>query len=43
MAAVFRVIPYEILSFEALGLPAVVAEMARRPRVDFGHRTDRLG
>ena len=32
MAAVFRVIPYEILSFEALGLPAVVAEMARRPR-----------
>ncbi|MEE2835698.1 MAG: type IV pilus twitching motility protein PilT [Myxococcota bacterium] len=32
VAAVFRVIPYEILSFEALGLPAVVAEMARRPR-----------
>lgn len=32
VAAVFRVIPYEILSFEALGLPPVVAEMARRPR-----------
>jgi len=32
VAAVFRVIPYEILSFEALGLPAVVAEMASRPR-----------
>ncbi len=32
VAAVFRVIPYEILSFEALGLPPVVSEMARRPR-----------
>jgi len=32
VAAVFRVIPYEILSFEALGLPSIVAEMASRPR-----------
>jgi twitching motility protein PilT len=32
VAAVFRVIPYEILSFESLGLPSIVAEMARRPR-----------
>jgi twitching motility protein PilT len=32
VAAVFRVIPYEILSFEELGLPSVVAEMARLPR-----------
>ncbi len=32
VAAVFRVIPYEILSFEQLGLPEVVRTMARRPR-----------
>ncbi|MDE0881138.1 MAG: type IV pilus twitching motility protein PilT [Myxococcota bacterium] len=32
VAAVFRVIPYEIKSFESLGLPEIVAEMARRPR-----------
>jgi twitching motility protein PilT len=28
----FRTIPFEILSFEQLGLPQVVAEMAKRPR-----------
>ena len=32
VAAAFRTIPYEILSFEQLGLPPVVAELARKPR-----------
>ncbi|MFP6580252.1 MAG: type IV pilus twitching motility protein PilT [Myxococcota bacterium] len=32
IAAVFRAIPFEILSFEALNLPPVVTELARRPR-----------
>lgn len=31
-AGVFRVIPYEIKSFEDLGLPPVVAELCNRPR-----------
>jgi twitching motility protein PilT len=32
VAAVFRVIPYKILSFEELGLPPVVKELAAKPR-----------
>ncbi len=32
VAGVFRVIPYKILSFEELGLPAIVAELAAKPR-----------
>jgi twitching motility protein PilT len=32
IAAAFRAIPFEILSFEALNLPPVVTELARRPR-----------
>ncbi len=32
VAGVFRVIPYKILSFEELGLPPVVVELASRPR-----------
>jgi twitching motility protein PilT len=32
VAGVFRVIPYKILTFEELGLPPVVKELAARPR-----------
>ena len=32
VGAVFRSIPYEIKTFEALGLPAVVADMCKKPR-----------
>ncbi len=32
VAGVFRVIPYKILSFDELGLPPVVAELAAKPR-----------
>jgi twitching motility protein PilT len=32
VAGAFRQIPFKILSFEELGLPPVVAEIARRPR-----------
>ena len=32
MAGAFRTIPFQILTFEELGLPAVVAELAKRPR-----------
>lgn len=32
VSGVFRVIPYRILSFEELGLPPVVKDIARRPR-----------
>ena len=32
VGAVFRAIPYEIKTFEALGLPAVVADMCKKPR-----------
>src|SRR5688500_14138669 len=32
VGAVFRSIPYEIKSFEALGLPAVVSDMCKKPR-----------
>ncbi len=32
VGAVFRAIPYEIKSFEALGLPAVVQDMCKKPR-----------
>ncbi len=32
VAAVFRVIPYKILSFDELGLPPVVKELACKPR-----------
>ena len=32
VGAVFRAIPYEIKSFEALGLPPVVLEMCKKPR-----------
>src|ERR1700692_1145989 len=32
VGAVFRAIPYEIKSFEALGLPPVVADLCRKPR-----------
>ncbi|MDW8304496.1 MAG: type IV pilus twitching motility protein PilT [Acidobacteriota bacterium] len=32
VAAVFRAIPYEIKSFEALGLPPVVADLCKKPR-----------
>jgi twitching motility protein PilT len=32
VAAVFRVIPYKILSFEELGLPPVVKDLAAKPR-----------
>ena len=32
VGAVFRAIPYEIRSFEALGLPAVVKDMCKKPR-----------
>ena len=32
VAGVFRAIPFKILSFEELGLPPVVAELARKPR-----------
>ena len=32
VGAVFRAIPYEIKSFESLGLPHVVADLCRKPR-----------
>src|SRR5829696_5303234 len=32
VGAVFRAIPYEIRSFEALGLPPVVSDMCKKPR-----------
>jgi len=32
VAGVFRVIPYKIMSFEELGLPPVVKELANKPR-----------
>lgn len=32
VGAVFRAIPYEIKSFEALGLPPVVSDLCRKPR-----------
>jgi twitching motility protein PilT len=32
VGAVFRAIPYEIKSFEALGLPTVVSDMCKKPR-----------
>ncbi len=32
VAGVFRTIPFEIMSFDALGLPPVVKELATRPR-----------
>jgi twitching motility protein PilT len=32
VGAVFRAIPYEILSFEELGLPPIVKELAKKPR-----------
>src|SRR5690606_11224321 len=32
MAGVFRRIPYKFLSFEELGLPPVVKDLARKPR-----------
>jgi len=32
VAGVFRVIPYKIMSFEELGLPPVVKELAEKPR-----------
>ncbi len=32
VGAVFRAIPYEIKSFEELGLPPVVAELCKKPR-----------
>lgn len=32
VAGVFRVIPYKILTFEELGLPPVVTELANKPR-----------
>lgn len=32
VSGVFRVIPYKILTFEELGLPPVVKDIARRPR-----------
>ena len=32
VGAVFRAIPYEIKTFEALGLPAVVSDMCKKPR-----------
>jgi twitching motility protein PilT len=32
VAAAFRTIPFKILSFQELGLPPIVAELARKPR-----------
>jgi len=32
VGAVFRAIPYEIRTFEALGLPAIVSDMCNKPR-----------
>jgi len=32
VAAAFRVIPYKIMSFEELGLPPIVKELAQRPK-----------
>lgn len=32
VGAVFRAIPYEIKTFDALGLPSVVADMCKKPR-----------
>ena len=32
VAGVFRVIPYKIMSFEELGLPPVVKDLAEKPR-----------
>jgi twitching motility protein PilT len=32
VGAVFRAIPYEIKTFEALGLPPIIADMCRKPR-----------
>ncbi|CAN5388907.1 type IV pilus twitching motility protein PilT [soil metagenome] len=32
VGAVFRAIPYEIKTFEALGLPPVIADMCKKPR-----------
>ncbi|MBK6724086.1 MAG: type IV pilus twitching motility protein PilT [Acidobacteria bacterium] len=32
VGAVFRAIPYEIKTFEALGLPSVVSDMCKKPR-----------
>src|SRR5881394_325427 len=32
VGAVFRAIPYEIKSFEALGLPPVISDLCKKPR-----------
>ena len=41
---VLRRIPNEFLTFEQLGLPAVIEELIKRPRgLDPGDRADRLG
>ncbi len=32
VAAAFRTIPYQVLSFEELGLPPIVAELTKKPR-----------
>ncbi len=44
VGAVFRAIPYEIKSFEALGLPPVVLDMCKKPRgLDSRHGSDGFG
>ena len=44
VAAVFRTIPWEIKSFDTLGLPPVVQDVVRQTaRTGAGHRPDRLG
>ncbi len=37
LAGAFRLIPYQIRSFEELGLPPVVNELSAKPRADTGH------
>ena len=42
VGGVFRAIPYQIKSFEDLGLPPIVADLCRRPADYPCHRPDRL-
>jgi len=43
VGCVFRAIPYEIKSFNDLGLPTVIGYVQKAARLDSGDRSDRFG
>ena len=43
VAAVFRQIPFEIKKLESLGVPDIVAEIAKPPRRDTTSRRSKVG